>query len=312
MTAIETRERCMASMASPDASLPNRPLRREPAPESGGEFVEYAPGQVIFQKGDGADRLLIILEGSVEIFDPAEGAVIAVLGKGASFGEQAILEGGVRNESARTVDSTTCLEIGTDPLRALLDADTGLLKPVVESLFLQLCMANSLSRLISSSAQADCSFEVAGQRNLSTIQGERKLGQAYARVGTDHKGLTSEEMLLLKLQASHRLNSGIFDAGQKLTDQSGGGLDSAFVILEGEVQAVSKIQRYRLGTGSVLGLAEALSNTPFVWTLSARNNVTVLVLPIARILHGIAGINPGIRGILRYSSARIIELQRNF
>ncbi len=302
----------MVSMASPDASLPSRPLRREPAPESGGEFVEYAPGQLIFQKGDGAKRLLIVLEGSVEIFDPAEGEVIAVLGKGESFGEQAILEGGVRNASARTVGSTTCLEIGTDPLRALLDADPGLLKPVVEALLLQLCMANSLSLLVSSPAQADCSFEVAGQRALSTIQGERKLGEAYAGTDTDHHSFTSEEMLFLKLQSSQKLNSGVFNAGQKLTDQSEEGAGSAFLILKGEVQALSKIQRYRLGTGSVLGLAEALSNTPFVWTLSARNNVTVLVLPIARILHVIARINPGIRGILRYSSARIIELQRNF
>ena len=56
----------------------------------------YEPGQVLFNKGDKADHLAIILEGEVEIFDPADNKTIAVLGHGASFGEQAILEGGVR------------------------------------------------------------------------------------------------------------------------------------------------------------------------------------------------------------------------
>lgn len=118
--------------------------------------------------------------------------------------------------------------------------------------------------------------------------------------------------MFLKLQASHRLSSGFFDAGQRLTTPSADHIGSAFVIVKGTVEAVSKERRYRLGVGSVLGLAEGLSNTPFSWAPSAATHVTVLVLPIARILRGIGSANPGIKGIVRYTSARIIELQKTF
>ena len=284
---------------------------RSPARDSGGEFVEYARGEVIFRKGASARHLSIVLEGSVEIFDPDDGRTIAVLGKGSSFGEFAILEGGVRNASARAASDATCLEIGTDPLRALLEGDSGLLLPAIEGLLLQLCMANHLSRLISS-PETDLAFEVAGHEIMTTVQGQKKLGEAYARSGSDRHGLSSEQLTFLKLQASPRLSSGVLDAGQKLTGRSGEHLGSAFVILKGAVEGLSNGRRYRLGIGSVLGLAEGLSNAPFCWAPSALNHVTVLVLPIARILHGIERANPGIKGIVRYTSARIVELQKSF
>ena len=283
--------------------------RRRAAPDSGGEFVEYSQAHVIFRKGASARHLAIVLDGSVEIFDPDDGRIIAVLGKGASFGEFAILEGGVRNASARAASEATCLEIGTEPLRALLEGDPGMLLPAIEGLLLQLCMANHLSRFVLAS-EAERVFEVTGHEIMTTVQGERKLGEAYARGESDHHGLNSEQLTLLKLQASRKLSSGVFDAGQKLTSQSGDHLGSAFVILKGTVEGERNGRRYYLGTGSVLGLAEGLSNAPFAWALSALNHVTVLVLPIAKILRGIERANPGIKGIVRYTSARIIELQK--
>ena len=287
------------------------PHRRRAAPDSGGGFVEYARGEVIFQKDDAARHLSIVLEGSVEIFDPEDGRTIAVLGKGASFGEFAILEGGVRNASARAATDATCLEIDTEPLRALLEADPGMLLPAIEGLLLQLCMANHLSRFVLA-AEAERVFEVAGHEILTTTQGERKLGDAYARSESDRHGLNSEQLTFLKLQASRKLSSGVFDAGQKLTSQSGDHLGSAFVILKGEVEGTSNGRRYRLGTGGVVGLAEGLSDAPFAWTLSALNHVTVLVLPISKILRGLERANPGIKGIVRYTSTRILELQKTF
>lgn len=301
-------------MENPDAPASISPPRRRPAPDSGGEFVEYAQGQIIFTKGARARHLSIILQGSVEIFDPEDGRCIATLGKGASFGEQAILEGGVRNASARAVDAVTCLEIGTDPLRALLETDPGLLMPAVEALLLQLCMANHLSRLVLS-PQADRVFEVASQGIMTVVQGQRKLGEAYttaAKADSHPQGLSSDQMMFLKLQASKRLNSGAFDVGQKLTSHAGEHMGSAFVILKGGVEAVSNERRYRLGIGSVVGLAEGLSNAPFNWSLSAVSHVTVLILPIDRILSGIGRTNPGIKGIVRYTAARIIALQKTF
>ena len=51
--------------------------RQKVSAEGAGEKNVYEPGQVLFNKGDKADHLAIILEGKVEIFDPSDGKTIA-------------------------------------------------------------------------------------------------------------------------------------------------------------------------------------------------------------------------------------------
>ena len=71
----------------------------------------YTDGQVMFKKGDNAERFYMIQAGSVRMVDPDSGTDIAVLNTGDSFGEQAILSGGVRSASAIAKGDVTCLEI---------------------------------------------------------------------------------------------------------------------------------------------------------------------------------------------------------
>ena len=132
------------------AAEPKNEKTVAPAPavakESAGENKEYAAGEVLFNKGDSADHLANIISGEVEIFDPKDNKSIAILGKGVSFGEQAILEGGVRGASARAHSDVVCLEIPTGPLRTILKADPGIMTPTIEGLLLQLNMINTLSK----------------------------------------------------------------------------------------------------------------------------------------------------------------------
>jgi CRP-like cAMP-binding protein len=281
--------------------------RQKVSAEGAGEKNVYEPGQVLFNKGDKADHLAIILEGKVEIFDPSDGKTIATLGAGASFGEQAILEGGVRGASARAFDRVVCLEISTAPLRAILKSDPGILTPIVESMLLQLNMANKLAKIEKSEDQI-ISYEVLSQSRMSTTQLQNLLLEIY-NTG-DTKGLSSEGLMFLKLQASDKLRTTVQPTGEQLGHIHEDNFASAFIVVEGHVDAESERFKYSLGPGSVLGLAEGVTDSPLGWTLTALDHVTLMNLPIDKVLRGLDHANPGIRGIVRYTADRVLELQK--
>ncbi|MFM8574388.1 MAG: cyclic nucleotide-binding domain-containing protein [Limnohabitans sp.] len=289
-----------------DAAAPARP-RQKVSAEGAGEKNIYEPGQVLFNKGDKADHLAIILEGQVEIFDPSDNKTIATLGAGASFGEQAILEGGVRGASARAKDQVTCLEISTAPLRAILKSDPGILTPIVESLLLQLNMVNKLSKL-EKSVEEVYSYEVLTQSRMSTMQLQNLLTEIY--ITGDTKGLSSEGLMFLKLQASDKLKTSAQPANERLASAGEDNFASAYIVVEGHVDAESAQYRYSLGPGSVLGLAEGLTDAALTWTLTAQDHVTVMEIPIDKALRGLEHANPGIPGIVRYTADRILDLQK--
>ncbi|MEZ7815951.1 MAG: cyclic nucleotide-binding domain-containing protein [Burkholderiaceae bacterium] len=105
----------------------------------------YTDGQVLFNKGDIAERFYMIQQGSVKMVDPDTGTNIAELTTGDSFGEQAILSGGVRSASAVAKGDVTCLEITTDVLKRMLAQEPGLITPTFQALLLQLYMRNAIA-----------------------------------------------------------------------------------------------------------------------------------------------------------------------
>ena len=106
--------------------------------------VKYKDGELLFQKKDSAENFFVLKVGEVELFDPDSNKQIAVLKPGASFGEQAILDGGVRAVSAKAKGEVICLQISAQALRKLLGTSPGIVKPVFEALLLELYMHNDL------------------------------------------------------------------------------------------------------------------------------------------------------------------------
>ena len=135
----------LAAEEDPSESLTLEPLA-EPIeqPALGPNEVYFPPGQLLFNKGDGADNFFVIRKGNVALFEPTSQKEIAVLPAGVSFGEQAILVCGVRSVSARTVDGVICLALSAKTLRDMLEVQEGSIKPVIEALLLQLYMRNDL------------------------------------------------------------------------------------------------------------------------------------------------------------------------
>ena len=106
--------------------------------------VTYIDGSILFSKRDPATTFYVLKSGEIELFDPEGNKHLALLKPGASFGEQAILAGGVRSVSAKAKGNVVVLEITAEALRKMLDTSQGIIKPVFEALLLQLYMHNDL------------------------------------------------------------------------------------------------------------------------------------------------------------------------
>lgn len=108
--------------------------------------VRFQPGERLFNAGDPADKLYVIQSGTVQMLDAKSGVAFASLGAGQSFGEQAMLPGGIRGASAQALDDVVCLQITAESLKQLLLAQSPVMVAVFEALLLQQSMHNALRR----------------------------------------------------------------------------------------------------------------------------------------------------------------------
>ena len=114
---------------------------------SGFTEVHFKSGARLFQAGEPADKLFIIKVGFVSLLDAVHHKPFARLHQGESFGEQAVLAGGVRSATAVADGDVVCLEITALGLRQMLQKESAILTPVFEALLLQLYMHNALRQV---------------------------------------------------------------------------------------------------------------------------------------------------------------------
>jgi CRP-like cAMP-binding protein len=89
----------------------------------GKTIVTYQPTAVIFSQGDASDSVLYIQEGVVKLSVQSHGgkeAVLAMLGPGDFFGEQALAGHPVRLEAATAMTATTVLMVPKQQMIRLL------------------------------------------------------------------------------------------------------------------------------------------------------------------------------------------------
>ena len=101
------------------------------------KLVHYDPDEVIFNKGDSANAMMVIVKGVVRVSSPATGGdnvTFAKLTEGAVFGEIALIDGYERSANAEAVEATEILEVNrssfTPILRESADLCIDLLKIV--------------------------------------------------------------------------------------------------------------------------------------------------------------------------------------
>ena len=103
----------------------------------------YADGDTIFSIGDLAEHLYFIEKGQVDLVN-AQAHVFASAIAGQSFGEAAILQGGVRSAGARANGEVDCRRITAEEASELLLSHSPLLLLILEALLLQQSMQNTL------------------------------------------------------------------------------------------------------------------------------------------------------------------------
>ena len=124
----------------------------------------------------------------------------------------------------------------------------------------------------------------------------------------DHHDFTSAERLFFKLWGSD-LNSGVFQPGQKIAER-GEHAVFAYVVISGNVETVDA-QGIKLlfGPGSVFGMAEGLADVAYSWDAMAKTVVSTKFIPLDRALREVRRLNPGLKGICRFTTMRILELK---
>ena len=88
-------------------------------------MARYAPGEVLFSRGDPGDKLYLVRRGRVQISlvnRVGETIVLAEQTAGDLFGEVAVFDGGSRTAGASAVEETEVLTLGRDDLRRFLGA----------------------------------------------------------------------------------------------------------------------------------------------------------------------------------------------
>ena len=93
--------------------------------------------------------------------------------------------------------------------------------------------------------------------------------------------LSSEERLYFTLWGSSQLSTASFSARQKLVTK-GAEVHAAYFIVSGQMLALDGDHIYRIGPGSVIGLAEGLAGLPYSMTVVAVSAVQVRLIAIDR------------------------------
>jgi CRP-like cAMP-binding protein len=268
--------------------------------------IDFRAGDVIFHKGDPAESLFMVLSGEVEIFNPEDQSRIALLGDGASFGEQSLLVGGIRGASARAMIATKCAVINTARLRETLQQEKSLLLPGTEAILLQLMMFNALVSQSKAGRQPvyrlpDKVAELAAQNNPVTVE-------IFLNNGSNRSKLSTPELLLLRLISGAQLASITIGDGQ-LAVRSGEYPSEGFIVLQGEIiYTTPEMGLCTLGPGSVIAVAEGVGNVPSRAKAVANGQVLVLRLPVKPLLVALGNANAGLKGIFRMTMLRILDL----
>jgi CRP-like cAMP-binding protein len=102
---------------------------------------KFIDEQFIFKAGDPATQLFYLQEGEVELVSES-GQFFGRISQGQSFGEAAILRGGIRSASIRANGDVVCKVITNDQAIEMLTSYSPLLVVILEALLLQQAMNN--------------------------------------------------------------------------------------------------------------------------------------------------------------------------
>lgn len=121
------------------------PKRDRDGLAKGASVQTFGADSIVIYRGDSADHVYLILEGSVAVESMSshgKSLSISSLGAGEVFGEMAVLDGRDRSANIRTLEPTSLLLISKMRFRALLKEDSEFAYEVILDLVQRLRMAD--------------------------------------------------------------------------------------------------------------------------------------------------------------------------
>jgi CRP-like cAMP-binding protein len=109
--------------------------------------------------------------------------------------------------------------------------------------------------------------------------------------------LKGEERLFLSLLGTPLLNATLILPGKKIIE-AGHQFEDAYFVVNGEVQIQQGDKSYRLGAGSVLGLAEGMVGLASRYSATALTSVQVKMIPFHKVDSIVKVLPPELRSIL--------------
>jgi CRP-like cAMP-binding protein len=109
--------------------------------------------------------------------------------------------------------------------------------------------------------------------------------------------LKGEERLFLSLLGTPLLNATLILPGKKIID-AGHQFEDAYFVINGEVQIQQGDKSFRLGAGSVLGLAEGMVGLAARYTATALTPVQVKMIPFHKVDSIVKVLPPELRAIM--------------
>ena len=121
--------------------------------------------------------------------------------------------------------------------------------------------------------------------------------------------LSSDERLYFTLWGCQHLSAANFNAKQPLATR-GAEVSAAYFIVRGRLLGVEGERIYRLGPGSVIGLAEGLAHLPYSMSVVCVTDVEARLLPIAQVDRLVPRMPLALRGIMRSAVVRTLKLDK--
>ena len=121
--------------------------------------------------------------------------------------------------------------------------------------------------------------------------------------------LVSNERLYLTLWGCSELNLSLFEPKARICT-AGQPAEAGYFIVTGTALGIQGSHIYRLGPGSVIGLAEGIAGIDYAMTVVAVTSLQVRVMPMGSINLLIKNMASGLRGIIRSIVMRTLKLPK--
>jgi CRP-like cAMP-binding protein len=259
-----------------------RPVIRRPSSRNP-DFYEVLvrPGNYLFREGDPADHLYVVISGSIEIRLDSSNFLIATLGDGECFGEQAMLYQGRRGASAYAREQAICLEITTEILAKAIESQPTLVQKALRAMMLQLIHRNEMRKIVREKGASPCELN---------FPAESPAGSLFQRIAKD-KSLST-----VVVPSNAALKT-------MLSNHQG------LIVSAGSLSITRGSHTFLCGEGMTIGVAEAVAREQVVEAYNITSSLNGWVIDGPQAFKYFERMPSGLFGICRGIIARTLDLE---